>query len=271
MGTTFSSDFRKTFTHGINSLIVGKDQYYILEHMVGSEYHQPGEKQEIMLDEVVLGREMDCHVRFDESFMTVSRHHASIVREGNNWRLVQLSQKNTTFLNGKPIQGSWYLQSGDEIQLAVNGPKLIFKIPSETVEFSFSKRLNSFKDQVIRPYQTAFVIVCCVIALMIVGCVTAGVLLKKQNENIQQLESLNEQLQLKVNQQYDELLKTIDLLELTAQRADSAQQEALKAQAEAYKNKVKLLKSQKNLQQVEADMQKLQDEMNNFYWGMLEK
>lgn len=269
MKPNYSSEFGKTLSSGISALVNGKQQYYILEHLVGSHYHSAGEKQEIMLDEVILGRETDCHVRFDENFTTVSRHHASIVKDGDNWRLIQLSKKNTTFLNGKAIQDSWYLQSGDEIQLAINGPKLIFKIPTETAEFSFTQRLNSFKDQVIRPYQTAFIIVCCVIALMIAGCVVAGIVIKQQSDNIQdQTELLNYQ-KAQIDNLYNQLLQTNDLLEATALRADAAQQEAIKAKSEAIKNKAKLIKSQKNLQEMQTQMQELRDEMNSFYNGII--
>ena len=74
MKPNYSSEFGKTLSSGISALVKGKQQYYILEHLVGSHYHSAGEKQEIMLDEIILGRETDCHVRFDENFTTVSRH-----------------------------------------------------------------------------------------------------------------------------------------------------------------------------------------------------
>lgn len=269
MAAAYSSEFGKSLSSGISALVKGKKDYYILEHLVGSHYHQAGEKQEIMLDEVVLGRERDCNVRFDESFKTVSRHHASIIRDGDNWRLIQLSKKNTTFLNGKAVQDSWYLQSGDEIQLAVNGPKLIFRIPTETTEFKFTQRLNSFKEQVIRPYQTAFIVVCCVIILIIAGGVAAGVIMKKQSDNIERLERINEDQRKQIDALYEQLLETNTMLEQTALRADAAQQEAIKAKSEAFKNKAKLIKSQKNLQDVQTQMQQLREEMNSFYNGII--
>ena len=184
-------------------------------------------------------------------------------------KIIQLSKKNTTFLNGKAIQDSWYLQSGDEIQLAINGPKLIFKIPTETVEFSFTQRLNSFKDQVIRPYQTAFIVVCSVIALMIAGCVVAGIVIKQQSDNIQEQTELLNYQKAQIDNLYNQLLQTNDLLEATALRADAAQQEAIKAKSEAIKNKAKLIKSQKNLQEMQTQMQELRDEMNSFYNGII--
>ena len=105
-----------------------KKQSFLLEHKTGSKYHYAGELQEIIADQVEIGRDANCQVRFDENFETVSRHHAAIVRDGNHWKLVPLSQTNPTFLNGEIVQKEWYLQDGDEIQCAVNGPKLVLKL-----------------------------------------------------------------------------------------------------------------------------------------------
>lgn len=59
-------------------------QYYILEHKTESLYHHAGESQKIIVDQVELGRDSACQVRFDEAFETVSRRHAAIVKEGEN-------------------------------------------------------------------------------------------------------------------------------------------------------------------------------------------
>lgn len=266
---TYSTEFSKTLSSGISALVRGKQDYYILEHLIGSQYHQAGEKQEIMLDEIILGRDTDCHVRFDESFNTVSRHHASIVRDGDNWRLIQMSKKNTTFLNGKAVQDSWYLQTGDEIQLAVNGPKLIFRTPTDTSGMSVTRRLESFREQVIRPYQTAFIVVCSVIALLIAGGVTAGVVISNQNKNIEQLGEINRNQKEQIDVLFAQLMQTNEQLAETALRADSAQQEAIKAKQEVFKNRAKLIRSQENLQEMESQMQQLRDEMNSYYNGLI--
>ena len=86
--------------------------YFILEHKTPSKYHQAGESQKIIVDQVELGRDASCQVRFDESFETVSRKHAAIVRDGENWKLIHLSHSNPTLVNGHPINGSYYLQTG---------------------------------------------------------------------------------------------------------------------------------------------------------------
>ena len=145
---------------GVDSLINASGRtFYILEHFMGSKYHHAGEKQEIILDNVSLGRDPKCQVRFDESFGTVSRNHAAITRDGENWKLVQLSETNSTLLNGHKVDKEWFLQSGDIIQLSVNGPKLKFTIPTgneaQLSSLSLGKRLNLFGKQALMPYKWA--------------------------------------------------------------------------------------------------------------------
>ena len=134
-------------------------RYYILEHKVSSKYHKAGESQEIIVNRIEIGRDSHCQVRFDDSFCTVSRHHAAIVKDGDGWKLIQISQTNKTLLNGHPIQREWYLQNGDEIQLSINGPKLGFIIPSGNKaivgSIGLTRRLSLFRQQALRPYKTA--------------------------------------------------------------------------------------------------------------------
>lgn len=160
---------------GMGSLFGGNGKtYFVLEHKVSSKYHKAGEAQEIIVDQVELGRDAKCAVQFDESFKTVSRRHAAIVRDGDNWKLIQLSQTNTTFLNGRPIKSEWYLQNGDEIQLSVNGPKLGFIIPtgnkSTVGSIGLSHRLSLFRQQALKPYKTAmWGMAACIVLLLCAG------------------------------------------------------------------------------------------------------
>lgn len=145
---------------GMSALIGGSGRrYYILEHRDASKYHKAGESQKIIIDQIELGRGHDCQVRFDETFETVSRRHAAIIREGDRWKLVQLSTVNTTFLNGRAIDTEWYLQNGDEIQLAVGGPRLGFIVPegnqSLVKSIKMTERLELFRKQALKPYKRA--------------------------------------------------------------------------------------------------------------------
>lgn len=172
---------------GMGAIMNGSGRtYFILEHKSSSKYHQAGEAQKIIVDQIELGRADTCQVRFDESFETVSRRHAAIQREGENWKLIHLSQANPTLVNGRPINGTYYLQSGDEIQLSVGGPRLGFIVPQGrqalTSSIGMTERMNLFRQQALRPYKTALTVLSVVLILAIAG---AGVWIFKQDEVIQ--------------------------------------------------------------------------------------
>ena len=186
-----SNPYRRTLSGsvgaGMGSLFrPGSRKYYILEHKVSSKYHRAGESQEIIVDNIELGRDARCQVRFDESFKTVSRRHAAIVRDGDGWKLVQLSQTNTTLLNGRPVKTEWYLQSGDEIQLSVNGPKLGFIVPTgrkATVgSIGLTRRLSLFRQQALRPYKTA---IAALAAVLLICAGAGGFVIFRQHRQIQ--------------------------------------------------------------------------------------
>jgi hypothetical protein len=159
---------------GMGAIFNGSGRtYYMLEHKTSSKYHQAGETQKIIIDQVELGRDASCQVRFDESFETVSRKHAAIERDGDNWKLVHLSASNPTLVNGRPIQGSYYLQSGDEIQLSVNGPRLGFIVPQGkqalTSSIKLTERMNLFRQQALAPYKKALWALAALLVLVIAG------------------------------------------------------------------------------------------------------
>lgn len=182
LGNTFAGSIGA----GMGSIFSpGGRKYYILEHKVSSKYHHQGESQEIIVDTIELGRDSHCQVRFDERFGTVSRRHAAIVKDGDGWKLVQLSKTNSTFLNGKPIKSEWYLQNGDEIQLSVNGPKMGFIIPTgnkATVgSIGLTRRLSLFRQQAMRPYKNIIATLC---ALLLIISGTGGYFLFQQNKEL---------------------------------------------------------------------------------------
>lgn len=157
---------------GVNALFNGNGRrYYILEHKDASKYHKAGESQKIIIDQIELGRDSNCQVRFDETFSTVSRRHAAIMKDGERWKLVQLSKTNSTFLNGRPIEAECYLENGDEIQLSVGGPRMGFIVPagkqSLVSSIKMTERLDLFRKQALKPYKTA--IACLAVVLLIVA------------------------------------------------------------------------------------------------------
>lgn len=193
---------------GMGSLFApGGRKYYILEHKVSSKYHKAGESQEIIVDNIELGRDPKCQVRFDESFTTVSRRHAAIVRDGDMWKLIPLSDTNTTFLNGRPVHKEWYLQNGDEIQLSVNGPKIGFITPtgkkSTVGSIGLTRRLSLFRQQALRPYKTAITCLSVALVLAVIGLTTWGFmkdrkyqgLIAEAQERLETLKNKNTELE----------------------------------------------------------------------------
>ncbi len=174
---------------GMKSIFAGKGRrYYELVHKTRSKYHQEGAVQKIIIDNIELGRDPKCQVRFDESFSTVSRRHAAIVKEGEGWKLVQLSKTNSTYLNGNRVADSWYLQNGDEIQLSTGGPKLGFVIPQGDAglvkSIGLTNRLNLFRKQALKPYKTAL---WCLLGVLIAICVAGGWLFRDQSKKYDKL------------------------------------------------------------------------------------
>lgn len=162
-------------------------QFYILQHKDSSKYHHAGESQKIIIDQIELGRTKDCQVRFDdEAWPIVSRKHAAIVKDQTGWKIIPLSQTNSTLVNGKVINTEWYLQNGDEIQLSIGGPRLGFIVPagaqSLVSSIKLTERLNLFRDQALRPYKTAISVLCC---MLVVAGAVGGYFLWDANEKLQ--------------------------------------------------------------------------------------
>lgn len=266
-------------------------QYYILEHKTESVYHHAGESQKIIVDQVELGRDSSCQVRFDESFETVSRRHAAIVKEGDNWKIIPLSQTNSTIVNGQVIESERILSSGDEIRLSSRGPLMGFIVPqgkqSLVSSIGMTERLNLFRQQALQPYKRAlwvmaFVLVVAVGALIGWNVYQAGKFEQEMAEKQQLIEAVQENLSAS-----DELINALnEELEASKQQtaverariqqkleAAQAERDALIEQAatlstelkatvdEAGKNSVEMQTKLDNLeQQLEKEAQKKEEE-----------
>ena len=211
-------------------------QYYILEHKTESLYHHAGESQKIIVDQVELGRDSACQVRFDESFETVSRRHAAIVKEGENWKIIPLSQTNTTLVNGQVINGETVLNSGDEIRLSSRGPLMGFIIPqgkqSLVSSIGMTERLSLFRQQALAPYKRALWILTILFILAIAGLVAWNILqAKKFDEEIQnkqkQIELVNKNLD-----ESDELIEALNDELINTQNASYAERTRIQKKLE---------------------------------------
>ncbi len=188
--------YRRSFSGsvgaGMGALMGGAHkQYYVLEHRMSSKYHRAGETQKIIVDQVEMGRDPRCQVRFDDSFTSVSRRHAAIVRDGAGWKLVHLSKVNTTLLNGRPVTDEWYLQNGDEIQLSSNGPRIGFIVPqgdrSMIKNINFTERISLFRQQALKPYKQMMVWMSVVFLLVIGGFIAWSILNQQQNRKTNEM------------------------------------------------------------------------------------
>jgi len=83
-----------------------------------------GEIQEFTEGLISIGRLSSCLLRFPADMTSISRKHAEIRREGNQFKLTDFSA-NGTFLNGKKVQES-FLKDGDVLEIAAGGPKVSF-------------------------------------------------------------------------------------------------------------------------------------------------
>ena len=238
--------------------------YFILEHKTSSKYHQAGESQKIIVDQVELGRDASCQVRFDESFETVSRKHAAIVRDGENRKLIHLSHSNPTLVNGHPINGSYYLQTGDEIQLSVGGPRLGFIVPQGrqalTSSIGLTERMSLFRKQALRPYKTALTIMGIVFVLAVAGLAAWNYSLGVKNDLLAQ-KTEEQELQLKGYQNQLDSLGT--------ERASlEAQQRELEAKLRNSDGNAEALKAQLDnvngqLKNVNASFYKVKSDLDN--------
>ncbi len=161
--------FSQSVGAGIKSMFGSPGRTYcILEHKSSSDKHRAGERQEIIVDQITLGRDSACQVTFGNSFPTVSRKHATITRQDNNW-VIRHTGSNPTLVNGRPVAKEWFLQNGDEIQLSYEGPKLGFLIPQNpsVKSINISRRLSLFRQQALRPYKTAITVIAAVFLVAI--------------------------------------------------------------------------------------------------------
>lgn len=231
---TYRRSFAGSVGAGMKSVFGGGGRtYYMLVHKVTSKFHKAGESQPIIVDEIEIGRGSQCQVRFDDTFTTVSRRHAAIVKDGDKWKLIQLSTTNSTYLNGHHVHKEWYLQNGDEIQLSTNGPKLGFVIPEgekgKVSSIGLTARLNLFRQQALRPYKTALTILSCVLLLAIAGLAWTSIDSYKTKHYLAQVVQESDSIQ-KANE--NRITTLTDSIKSLGVKADSLNSQLVKMEAD---------------------------------------
>jgi RsiW-degrading membrane proteinase PrsW (M82 family) len=89
-----------------------------------------GRSLDLESGQLTIGRDAGCGLRF-ESMTEVSRCHARLLREGEDFVLTDAGSTNGTLLNGRPVDAA-AVRDGDLIQLGARGPRLRVAIRAET-------------------------------------------------------------------------------------------------------------------------------------------
>ena len=146
----------KALTQGLKMVGGSNVSNYSLHFLSPTKKHEAGGFMTVVVPHITLGRGPNCQVRYGEGFSTVSRNHAEIEHVGKDIVIKNLSQTNSTIVNGTPIAQQWFLNNGDEIQLSKSGPKIRFNAtPTRTSNIKFTARMQMFAQQALRPYKQA--------------------------------------------------------------------------------------------------------------------
>ncbi|MFZ5832054.1 MAG: SpoIIE family protein phosphatase [Planctomycetota bacterium] len=76
---------------------------------------QPGQLFPLEGDSLVMGRHPDCDIVLESG--AVSRQHARVVREGEDFYIEDLKSRNGTYVNGEPIADRRLLKENDEVMI----------------------------------------------------------------------------------------------------------------------------------------------------------
>lgn len=231
---------------GMGALMNGAGRtYYILEFKTTTEYHKAGDSEKVIVDQIELGRDTKCQIRFDDACETVSRKHAAIVREGEGWKLISLSKTNATFVNGQPINGEQILNSGDEIRLSAKGPVIGFIAPQGAKglvkSIAMTERLKLFQKQALRPYKTGIAILSVVLVLAVAGL---SAYIYKQGEDYSRVIGEMEQA---LNEQTEKVQKQANQLNAQAAKVKETEKKGLEILNEFNRAKDSLTLVQKEL------------------------
>lgn len=212
---------------GVKSLMSsGSRTFFIVEHRSNTVKHRAGESQEIIVDYIELGRGSKYGISYGEDCKTVSGStgpHAAIAREGQGY-IIKHMGKNPTLVNGRPVNKQWFLQSGDEIQLSVEGPKLGFIVPQQNTVSSIplSRRLSLFRQQALRPYKQAMRALA---AILIIGFSAAGYMIYEQTGTIARIDREKAEMQEQFNRKIKDYEVAVGTLKGDLSKLEKLQKE----------------------------------------------
>ncbi len=222
---------RQTMVQGLKALGGREVPNYTLLYLDPTSDKKRGDYQAIVVPYIEVGRSAECVIQYGDNYPTVSRKHASLSWEGNEIVLKHMG-KNPTFVNGSQIHDKWFLKNGDEIQFAVDGPKIRFNAtPTKTSTMKFTDRFIEFSQQALRPYRKA------VMALSILIVALAGFTV------FSLLENRNEMAMVKKENRVtrDSLLNEIKILENKIKNTSGAERKSIEAEIRLLKGKLPIL------------------------------
>lgn len=105
-------------------------QRILIKHLSGSRANRTDAFPSDGATELLLGRDVDAHVRYDlETDDLVSRRHASIAGSADTgFVLRDLGSRNGTWVNGERADVPVALKAGDVVQLGNDGPRFLFDL-----------------------------------------------------------------------------------------------------------------------------------------------
>ena len=104
-----------------------------------------GQIQEFSEPVVTIGRVPSFMLHFPPNEPGVSREHAKIVRDGNQFKLITLKDTYGTYVNGKQVKVT-FLRNGDVIEFGTGGPKVSFNAEVSTAG-SGSEYVSSYRSE----------------------------------------------------------------------------------------------------------------------------
>ena len=99
--------------------------------LTNDQSSSPPKEFELIKSEIIIGRDDSADVTIPAS--AVSRRHARLMLEGENYMLEDLGSSNGTFLNGEKLAGRRSLKPGDKIRLGQT-INLEYQAPGSTSE-----------------------------------------------------------------------------------------------------------------------------------------
>ncbi len=217
---------RKSVGGTLNSILNSKGRtFFTIEYLTSSQKHKAGEVQEFLGDYVDIGRGSKYRINFGDDCKTVhsSNPHAAILRSENGW-LIRKLNTNPVILNSRAqIAKEWHLQSGDEIQFSVDGPKIRFFVPASNTVGTLGtvKKMEAAYREIIRPYkQTVIALsVIFIVAIGVLGYITWGIserakkyeiVTNEQAKKIADLNSENQSIKMQLNNKVDSLKSIVN-------------------------------------------------------------